>query len=391
MNLKLNFESADPLYAQVEHFLRLQIQEGKLKPGERLPSTQELCEKWGVGTMAVQKAMALLTADGLIERRPMKGTFIKSIQSSIPIALLVRANLTLETEYFLRSIVHYVRILLTESCDRCVCHLYDDLGDSPPSVKHMSPAYQRLATDSRSHSFKGIMAFSVDLTKVRKVIPFRGLPSVDLNLAWPKARSDVVLDLYHFGREVMAYIAEQGYRSMLYFRTIMPSGDEDLRALREGVKSLGLPAIDVMQFPDKYGPDLEHLAYMNTMRIVADWQSGNSRRPDALLVSDDIATRGVVLALMRKTMDTPSTASSFPALIAMTNHEIPHPYEIPVARYEISTKKIATLLVGLLQRRMRGDPVSIVPTAVKNECAIRCYGHHLTCATGREALGIINE
>jgi len=46
-------------------------------PGERLPSVRALMAKYGVGPSTVQRAMASLTGEGLIEARPGEGTFVR--------------------------------------------------------------------------------------------------------------------------------------------------------------------------------------------------------------------------------------------------------------------------------------------------------------------------
>ena len=65
-----------PLYMQIRtHFLEL-IQSGKLRPYDRVPSESELSSTFSVSRMTARKAIDQLVTDGLIFRRPGKGTFI---------------------------------------------------------------------------------------------------------------------------------------------------------------------------------------------------------------------------------------------------------------------------------------------------------------------------
>ena len=64
------------LYAQVRETLRDQIKTGVLKPGQRLPSEDELAVQFGVSRMTVRQGVSDLTDEGLLYRRRGIGTFV---------------------------------------------------------------------------------------------------------------------------------------------------------------------------------------------------------------------------------------------------------------------------------------------------------------------------
>ncbi|MFF8408302.1 GntR family transcriptional regulator [Streptomyces omiyaensis] len=58
--------------------LRIQITTGHLKPGDRLPSEPKLATQYKVSTPTLRQALALLQAEGLIEKTHGKGNFVRA-------------------------------------------------------------------------------------------------------------------------------------------------------------------------------------------------------------------------------------------------------------------------------------------------------------------------
>jgi DNA-binding transcriptional MocR family regulator len=73
-------------YEQLAHDVTQLIREGLLKPGERLPSVRDTCQRRGVSPSTVFQAYGLLELQGLIEARPRSGYFVR-IQRRAPRAL----------------------------------------------------------------------------------------------------------------------------------------------------------------------------------------------------------------------------------------------------------------------------------------------------------------
>lgn len=67
-----------PPYLQIAGELRSAIQRGEIAPGEQLPSTKELTEKYGVAPMTVRNALRSLRDEGLLVARQGTGVFVRS-------------------------------------------------------------------------------------------------------------------------------------------------------------------------------------------------------------------------------------------------------------------------------------------------------------------------
>lgn len=68
--------SAIARYHQVKQFILDQLADGKLKPGARVPSENELVRECGVSRMTANRALRELAAEGLLVRVAGIGTFV---------------------------------------------------------------------------------------------------------------------------------------------------------------------------------------------------------------------------------------------------------------------------------------------------------------------------
>src|ERR1700678_3886462 len=65
-----------PPYAQIAAELRDQIDNGTLAPGDRVPSTREITQRWGVAMATATKALAALRQEGIVRAIPGVGTVV---------------------------------------------------------------------------------------------------------------------------------------------------------------------------------------------------------------------------------------------------------------------------------------------------------------------------
>jgi GntR family transcriptional regulator len=74
---KIDTGSKLPLYDQIERNLRDLIINGRLQPGQMVPSEWDLSELYGVSRLTVRKALEELVRQNWLERRHGVGTFVR--------------------------------------------------------------------------------------------------------------------------------------------------------------------------------------------------------------------------------------------------------------------------------------------------------------------------
>jgi DNA-binding GntR family transcriptional regulator len=72
--------SYEPAYAQLVRILLGQIATGLFKPGDRLPSEAQLCERYGVSPMTVRRVINILSDQGAVIAEQGRGTFVKPLE-----------------------------------------------------------------------------------------------------------------------------------------------------------------------------------------------------------------------------------------------------------------------------------------------------------------------
>lgn len=76
MSRILREEEAVPFYKQLKNKILDDIESGKLKHGDKLPSERELAEQFQISRMTARHTLSVLEREGVVERRVGAGTFI---------------------------------------------------------------------------------------------------------------------------------------------------------------------------------------------------------------------------------------------------------------------------------------------------------------------------
>lgn len=71
-------------YLQVANAYRRVIQNGDLKPGDRLPTHSQVMAEYGVSIGVVKRAYGVLLAEGFIVSRQGQGAFVRTHRPDVP-------------------------------------------------------------------------------------------------------------------------------------------------------------------------------------------------------------------------------------------------------------------------------------------------------------------
>ena len=84
----LQADSSSPLYHQLMQRITADIERGNYPTGSRIPPDHELEQLYQVSRVTVRRALAELTAEGLLERKQGKGTFVSMPRGSLQLKSL---------------------------------------------------------------------------------------------------------------------------------------------------------------------------------------------------------------------------------------------------------------------------------------------------------------
>jgi GntR family transcriptional regulator len=74
---RIDRTSAIPKYRQLADLLRYKVFSGELRPGDPFPSESRLRDTHGISRVTIRQALSELERDGLLQRVPGKGTFVR--------------------------------------------------------------------------------------------------------------------------------------------------------------------------------------------------------------------------------------------------------------------------------------------------------------------------
>lgn len=78
--ISLDSKSKIPLYEQIYDYIRQEVRAGRIKSGEKLPSTRSLCKYLEVSRSTVELAYEQLLSEGYVEAQACRGFFVTDVK-----------------------------------------------------------------------------------------------------------------------------------------------------------------------------------------------------------------------------------------------------------------------------------------------------------------------
>ncbi|HWL54146.1 MAG TPA: GntR family transcriptional regulator [Chthoniobacteraceae bacterium] len=346
--------------SEVQETILNLLQSGRWKPGEKLPSTHDFAEQIGLRSQEVQYALSALAARGYLERKQGVGTILRKRRRSSNAMMFVGTNLHREKAYSGRLLVDTIRTELQQR-GYGLTTLDNLFTAHNQEWQHYSATMEGIRRQIETVDPVGYFEVNCFLTSFPELYaPLRRRPAVRQALA--EHESDISTDNRHLVNTALEHFAANGRRKIAILRPrseVNPFFNYD-RFLWSRLQELGFLHCQIREIHSGR-EGVENMAYQLTSALVGEWK--NLRKnyvPNCLLVTDDIAMLGVAAALLKSHLDVPRDLE----IICKANEDIPHHFGLPVHRYEISQKTIATQMVDLFEARVGKYPGPPTPIAI---------------------------
>jgi DNA-binding LacI/PurR family transcriptional regulator len=237
------------------------------------------------------------------------------------------------------------------------CRTYDHLGTSRQA--ELDTVLAHLRTDQKSFDFRGYVCVTSipDSVPIDQLIP----PSA------PRAMSDrnqpgndILFDYYDFGAEIVKALQAKNARKLWCMG--YPSVDNQLAfdAARVAAAACGLAEPVFYELEVHPQSEMEIAAYHATLALLDRYKTKHER-PEAIMISDDIAARGVVFALLARGLRVPEDVR----VGILGNEGVNIFYSVPVIRYDYPIRTVAKRLADFLVQRMAGRQTPSAPVTIK--------------------------
>ena len=353
-----------PLFAQLRDNLRLAILDGRLRPGERLPSEIEFAQLVGLAPVTVGRALADLSREGLVTRHRKRGTFVSGSvarrQARCGMVAIVLSTLADAAHPFAGDIVRSAeRRLRGRGFSVCLVAPNESVHRQPPAPFAVP----------RDPAIVGtiILPEEADAAESRELL--ERMPAVFFqNTSLVAGAGGVRVDLHSAMEQVVRHLTDLGHRNvglLLGPRDHRhPSVAEARDAALTLLKAAGVTVDDDWVLHERYGVD--------SGRALCARLLSQSARPSALICGDDFVAAGALQAADAAGLSVPGDLS----VVGMNDMPVatlvtPRLTSVAVPAGEIGNR-LAEMLLDQIDHRVSPGEVTLEPRLVVRQSTGPC-------------------
>lgn len=348
--LQLSRSGDLPAYREISNQLRTLIRDGTLPPGFPLPSTKELARHWGVFPTTVQTALEPLVKEGLLDRRLRHGTFVRHEPPKLA-RLGIYENFSAipfaDRDFLVSLQVELATVLHEQEAE---LKIWTEVKASPKSLP------TNLVEACRKREIDGIITMHPSVAILNCLAKLPVPSAVGTCMLYP---SRIDFDYRDLVTRSVERLATTGARRLAVISNVIPDKTTEINNpcdvshfyefFTETAARLGLetsPAWTIRHPGLETGLSIERFGYEAIHRM---WRE--RVKPDGLFIYPHTCARGALLALLELGVKVPGDLT----VVAHENIETPILTPLPVDWISSSCRQIATEMVSMIERSLRGE------------------------------------
>lgn len=340
------------LRQQVRDGVRTAIVGGRLKSGDKLPSTHALAAQWGTRSANVHAALNTLVKEGWLVRKQGLGTVVSRKAKELHRVMIYSmepADVDPVMSYE-RSVIH--QLMLAYHRRGIEVEVFVD----PRPREEQDEAPPQMVEAVSHHRIQAIVTAQ---TAPRNLEWLRKLPVVGAFITGQAVRNAVTIDNRGFITASLRALARRGCRragfivASLNLPGLVANGAVGAASQRAAYAAAAAAAglktrPDWIVIPERELQAGEFEAFGHQA-----WRALRqaSEQPDGLVVFSDVTARGVLLGIAEAGIRVPDDLR----LALHRNAEVPYYCPFPATFVQLRTRRVAEALIDLIDRQYRGE------------------------------------
>ncbi len=356
--MKIDAGAPTPLYQQVANSLRRQIVDGTIAVGDQLPPHRRLAEDYGVSVITINKALAGLVSEGILNSRVGRGTFVAVRPAALAVTAPWRGDHAPSAGgrslgFVLRDLNSpFFSMLAHVAEERAHANGYGMLLLSSGNVSEREDTQIRRLLDV---GVDGLVVVTMSRTTYQlseslQQLQARRFPFVMVSYTVGDDVPFVGSDVDRAGELVGQHFATLGRRKLGYITDRFGSSAGDARSTgyRRTAREHGVPVDDAFVFEYPYEGEWNDY---NSGRELGEYIARLSDRPDAMWVFNDLGALGLIDGLIAHGVRVPDDI----AVVGYDGIALGARSPVPLTTVRQPVERIGAIAVDAVLAQARGE------------------------------------